>query len=94
MKDLYRMVHRRKSDGQIVQIPEYFDFETVQKHVKALNERYSPDYEYFSEKVNLKSLSEQTLLELAYQEKLTLNDANFFLEPMPRSLKVQQMSRA
>jgi hypothetical protein len=92
MKDLYRMAHRRKSDGQIVRIPEYFDLATVQKRLKTLNEWYKPDYEYFLEKVDLRSLPEDMLLELVYPEKLALNDVSSLLPTPIRSSESYQMS--
>jgi hypothetical protein len=66
---------------------------TAQKRVKSLNERYRPDYEYFMEQVNLNSLSEETLLDLVQQEKLTLNDVSSLVKSTTQSVIPRQMSR-
>lgn len=82
MNRLYRIAHKRKVDNQVVRIPDIFDLETAEKHARSLNERYSLDYKYFVERVNLNSLSEQELITLVKQGRLTPEDVAYSLGPV------------
>jgi hypothetical protein len=74
MKQFYRIAYRVKPEGSVVKTSSCQDLMTSEKLVKALNERYGDEYEYFFEYVSLPSLSEGQLFKLASEGHLSLEE--------------------
>ncbi len=73
--NLYRVCYKIKASNEIHRPSGFHDFEAAQKIVAGFNTRYEEDCEYFLEQVNLKSLSEDTIVNLVHQEKLSPEEA-------------------
>ncbi|MBW4659670.1 MAG: hypothetical protein KME15_13420 [Drouetiella hepatica Uher 2000/2452] len=69
--NLYRVCYRINASHEIHRPGGFHDFEVAQKIVADFNTRYGEDCEYFLEQVNLKSLSEDILISLVHQGKLS-----------------------
>ena len=73
--NLYRVCYKSKASNEIHKPNGFHKFEAAQKIAAGFNARYEEDYEYFLEQVNLKSLSEATIVDLVHQDKLSPEEA-------------------
>jgi len=73
--NLYRVCYKIKANGEIHRPIGFHNFEVAQSIVTDFNARFAEDCEYFLERVNLKGLSEDELIRLIRQEKLSLDAA-------------------
>jgi hypothetical protein len=73
--NLYRVCYTIRENGEICRPNGFHNFDAAQKIIADFNARYGELCKYFLEPVNLKCLSEETIVSLVHQEKLSLNEA-------------------
>ena len=76
---LYRVCYKLRETGDVHRPVGFHTFEAAEEIVANFNARYTEHCEYFLEPVNIKGLSEDTLINLVYQEKLSLKEARHYL---------------
>ncbi|HEY9631628.1 MAG TPA: hypothetical protein V6C84_30420 [Coleofasciculaceae cyanobacterium] len=76
---LFRVCYKLRETGAVHRPIGFHAFEVAEEIVANFNARYAEHCEYFLEPVNIKSLSEDTLINLVQQEKLSPKEARRYL---------------